>query len=372
MSNTFSLKKKILIVAGARPNFIKITQFEKQFALYPDRFEFKILHTGQHYDKNMSDVFFEALKLKTPEFFLEVKGQTPSQQIGNIIIGMEPVLQDLQPDLVIVVGDVNSTLAAAVATDRQQIKLAHVESGLRSFDRTMPEEINRIVADALADIFFITEESGRVNLLNEGKSEDQIHLVGNTMIDTLVAFQEEISNSDILDKLNVQKNNYALLTIHRPSNVDDKDSLTKVLDLIDKVTERMPAIFPVHPRTTNRFKEFGLTDRVEKNTKLTITEPLDYFSFQKLIAESQVVITDSGGIQEETSFKHVPCLTLRDTTERPSTLDLGTSTLISYDLDVIDKILKEIVAGKYKKGEDLPFWDGKATGRIVEVLLDIL
>lgn len=361
-----SKKKKVLIVVGTRPNFIKITQFEKEFALYPDHFEYKLVHTGQHFDDNMSKVFFRQLELKTPDFYLNIEDRNPARQIGYIIIELEGILSNYQPDLVIVVGDVNSTLAAAIAANKFGCKIAHLESGLRSYDRTMPEEHNRLVADALADYYTVTEQSGLDNLLGEGKQREQIFFVGNTMIDTLVAFNTQIAASDIMQKLQLQKGKFILMTMHRPANVDTKESLDKLVNLVNTLSSDLKLVFPIHPRTTQKLKDFGLWDDLTQNPAFVFTEPLDYFAFQNLISNCFMVLTDSGGIQEETTFCQVPCLTLRPNTERPSTIELGTNILVDYDLDIIFNYIKEIENGTFKKGHIPPFWDGFATKRIVE------
>ena len=364
--------RKILTVIGTRPNYIKVTQFDKEFAKYPAHFESRLLHTGQHFDKVMKDIFFEQLQLKKIDYALEVTHGTPGAQIGEIILKMDAVLKEWKPDLVIVVGDVNSTLAAAVAANKANIKLAHVEAGLRSFDLQMPEEHNRKVTDLLADILFITEKKGEENLLREGKNPSQIFFTGNTMIDTLVAFEKHFDQSKILEQLSVEEGNYVLITMHRPSNVDTTESLKKVFDLIDFIATKNKVVFPIHPRTRNNLLKFGFDDRLQKKPNLILTEPLDYFSFQKLIKHCRFVVTDSGGIQEETTFRKIPCLTLRENTERPSTIELGTNELIPFDLSVIAQKISSIENGTFRKGTIPPLWDGRATERMVKVLKEIL
>ncbi|HYW36144.1 MAG TPA: UDP-N-acetylglucosamine 2-epimerase (non-hydrolyzing), partial [Balneolaceae bacterium] len=312
--------EKLAIVVGTRPNFIKITQFNKIAGqLYSGDIDIRIIHTGQHYDHKMANVFFEQFDL-TPDVFLEIPPQSPNTQMAEVMLRLEKILDDLQPDLLMVVGDVNSTLAAALTANKMDIKLAHLESGLRSFDRSMPEEINRILTDEIADYFFVTEDSGKKHLLEEGKNEEQIYFVGNTMIDTMVAFDDQIKNADIIEKLNLD-NDFALVTIHRPATVDNKEGLQKMIRLLHAVSERYQVVFPIHPRTVDRLEKFDLLQSFQSNKKLTLTEPMDYFSFQKLIQECTVVLTDSGGIQEEATYRKVPCLTLRPNTERPSTIN---------------------------------------------------
>jgi UDP-N-acetylglucosamine 2-epimerase (non-hydrolysing) len=255
-----------------------------------------------------------------------------------------------------------------IAANKTGIRLAHLESGLRSFDREMPEELNRLVTDVLADDFFVTEQSGLDNIAIEPSCGGKVHFVGNTMIDTLVAFEDDIEKSPILEELKVSKGKYVLMTMHRPSNVDTKEKLLKLIDLIDYITETYNLAFPIHPRTKKNLEKFDLFDRLENNSKVLFTPPLDYMSFQKLIKYCKFILTDSGGIQEESTFRQVPCLTLRENTERPSTLTLGSNTLVPFDVNLITSYIEQINNGTYKKGEIPPFWDGKATQRIVEIL----
>ena len=360
------MRKKILTVIGTRPNYIKVTQFEKEFSKYPDQFEYRLLHTGQHYDRNMRDIFFEQLKLHKIDYALGITHGTPGAQIGEIISKMDAVVHEWKPDLIIVVGDVNSTLAASIVANKSNTKLAHVESGLRSRDLQMPEEWNRLVTDQLADFLFVTEQSGKENLLAEGKKEEQIFFVGNTMIDTLVAFDSDIDASLVLNKMNLSPESYVLMTIHRPSNVDQPESLKKLADLIQFVSSNYQIVFPIHPRSMNNIKKFGLEKSFTENKNFLLTEPLDYLAFQKLIKHCKLVITDSGGIQEETTFRRIPCLTLRENTERPITIELGTNELIPFDLAVIEQKISSIEKGTFKKGTVPPLWDGKATERIVK------
>ncbi len=363
------MQARIVIVVGTRPNFIKITQFQKEFGKYGDFFDYKLVHTGQHYDENMSKVFFGQLGLKQPDITLDIKGKSPSDQIGTIVVRLGELLEEWRPDLVIVVGDVNSTLAAAIAANKLNIRLAHLESGLRSHDRAMPEEINRILTDSITDDFFITEQSGLDNLKTETKRAANFHFVGNTMIDTLVAFEDEIFASSILHELGVEKNKYALMTMHRPRNVDTKEKLLDLIKIIEFITQKQSLVFPIHPRTKKSLEKWNLLSGVEGNARIILAPPLGYLDFQKLIANSMMVITDSGGIQEETTYRQVPCLTLRNNTERPVTLTLGTNEMISFDPIVIAQKVSSIRAGTYKRGSTIPpLWDGKATERIVELL----
>jgi len=358
--------KKILVVVGTRPNFIKVTQLKKVNEAAGNPFEIKIVHTGQHYDDRMAAVFFEQFGL-TPDFFLDIPAASANIQMAEIMIRLERVIQQFQPSLVMVVGDVNSTFAAALAAHKNGVKIAHVESGLRSFDRGMPEEINRILTDEITDYYFVTEESGIKNLRNEGRNSDNIFFVGNTMIDTLVAFQEKISHNGILDELGIKTREYALMTMHRPATVDFKEGLLKLIGIIEFITSTHYLVFPIHPRTLKNLEVFGLTERMKSNKKLILTEPLDYFGFQKLVSDCLFVITDSGGIQEETTFRRIPCLTLRPNTERPSTVDVGTNELIPFDSETVHRKIGEIISGNYKKGRIPDFWDGGSSRRIIEI-----
>lgn len=362
------VQKKILIIIGTRPNYMKIAVLNKLFQQHPEEFEHRIFHTGQHFDRNMKDTFLQQLELDLPYYSTTKTHGHASEQIGNMITEISKVCLEWKPDMMLVVGDVNSTLAAAIAANKTNTKLAHIESGLRSKDRSMPEEINRIITDELSDLLFITEESGLINLENAGKKKEQLYVVGNTMIDTLVYFEQKITDSDILDKLNLQKKQYLLMTIHRPSNVDDETSLEKLVSLLKHLSSKYKIVFPIHPRTVNNLKLFDLDIEFASLKNVLLIEPLDYFSFQKLIKECKLVITDSGGIQEETTFRKIPCLTLRENTERPSTISLGTNELIAFDTDIIMQKISDIENGIYKKGEIPPLWDGQASNRILEVL----
>ena len=358
--------KKILVVVGTRPNFIKVTQFRKAAAAYPEM-DLKIVHTGQHYDGKMADIFFEQFNL-TPDYFLNVPPGNPAEQMNEIKYRLEKTIAQFLPDLVMVVGDVNSTLAAAQAARKSGIRLAHVESGLRSFDATMPEEYNRIHTDEIADFHFVTEQAGLDNLVNEGKKQNGIFFVGNTMIDTMVAFSEKIAASEITAKLKIADKKFLLMTMHRPGNVDSKEGLEKLLELINVISEKFDIVFPVHPRTIKNMQNAGLENLFRNNSKLIFTDPLDYFSFQKLIRDSFFIITDSGGIQEESTFLKVPCLTLRPNTERPATILIGSNELVKFEIAAVLEKINEIETGKFKKGKIPPLWDGHASDRIFEII----
>lgn len=362
--------KKILIVVGTRPNFIKVTRFKEVAKLHPG-LEVRFVHTGQHFDQKMSQVFFDQFDLR-PDFLLNIGQGTPNTQMANVMLGLEKVCLEYQPDLLMVVGDVNSTFAAALTGNKMGIQVAHLESGLRSFDRTMPEEINRLLTDEIADMYFVTEQSGIVHLIEEGKPKDHIHFVGNTMIDSLVAFNDEVMKSQVLEDMSLAKGGYVLMTMHRPSNVDKKDGLEVLIEMIKSIVRNYKLVFPIHPRTVAKLKDFGLWSSLENLDGLIFCEPLDYFAFQKLTAECAFVVTDSGGIQEETTYRGVPCLTLRNNTERPSTIDIGSNVLVKYTLQDMENEIGKIRNGTFKKGAVPPLWDGKSTERIMDVLERLL
>ena len=364
------MKKKILIVVGTRPNFVKITQFKKVAEKY-ENLELKIVHTGQHHDDKMSTIFLEQFGIEV-DYFLGIKSTSANSLIGEIIIKLESVINDFMPDLLLCVGDVNSTLGAAICANKLGIKLGHIESGLRSLDRKMPEEINRILTDEISDICFVTEKSGLENLKNIGKTETQIAFVGNTMIDTLVHFKNEIEASTILEEINQEKSTYILATLHRPRNVDTKDALLKIIELFKQLTKNNNVVFPIHPRTKSNFIKFNLFETLTELKNLIIIGPQNYFSFQKLIKYSFCVITDSGGIQEETTFLQIPCITLRENTERPSTIEEGTNELMTFDTQKIVQKIQTISGGKNSNSTIPEFWDGNATERIIKKSLEFL
>ncbi len=358
--------RKLLVVVGTRPNFIKVTRMRSVAAQRGD-WEVRLVHTGQHFDDRMSTVFFEQFGL-VPDHWLDVPPGTPNAQMANIMLGLEQVVAQERPDAMMVVGDVNSTLAAAITANKCGVHLVHLESGLRSRDRGMPEEINRILTDRITDRFLVTEPSGTENLIAEGVPTERIHYTGNTMIDTLVAFEHRIQASDVLDRLDLGEGGQVLMTIHRPATVDDPDRLADLVHLIEDVSKDHPIVFPVHPRTMANLQRFGMLDRLRAVKGLHVAEPMDYFAFQKLIATSAFVITDSGGIQEETTFRRVPCLTLRPNTERPVTVTEGTNELMTFDLDALRTMIDRIHKGTFKKGRIPDRWDGHATERVFDAL----
>jgi len=365
------LKKKILTVVGTRPNIIKITQFQKVVEKYPF-LEHYLLHTGQHYSPTMRDVFFDELSLSPPHFSFDTDKSTLITQLADIMKGIEDAIRACKPEIVLVVGDVNSTLMAALVANKLNIKIGHVESGLRSFDRTMPEEHNRVMTDWLSDIFFVTEKSGYENLLKEGKSPENIYFVGNTMIDTLLAYDSLIHSSKILMKLNLKPKEFILITMHRPQNVDTYEGLCKLVEMLEALGKIKKIVFPIHPRTLYNLKNYGLESKLAKSLNLILLEPIGYIDFQNLILNCSFVITDSGGIQEETTFRQIPCITLRPNTERPVTVELGTNVLCNYNMENILMLVNDIENGNFKKGEIPPLWDGKSTERIFLILSKML
>jgi UDP-N-acetylglucosamine 2-epimerase (non-hydrolysing) len=362
--------KKILIVVGTRPNFIKVTRFKKVVAHFPELY-IKFVHTGQHFDEKMSKVFFDQFDLR-PDFLLNIGAGTPNTQMANVMLGLERVCGEYQPDLLMVVGDVNSTFAAALTGNKMGIKVAHLESGLRSHDRTMPEEINRLLTDEISDFYFVTEQSGLDHLKAHGVADKKVFFVGNTMIDSLVEFEPQVQESDILKQYNLTPQGYVLMTMHRPSNVDEKEGLETLIAIIKSITNNLKLVFPIHPRTIAKLKQFGLWEQIEHLEGLIFSEPLDYFSFQKLTADCKFVVTDSGGIQEETTYRQIPCLTLRNNTERPSTVTIGSNVLVPYTIKDVEFYINQIMTGTFKKGAVPPLWDGKSTERILEVLKQVL
>jgi UDP-N-acetylglucosamine 2-epimerase (non-hydrolysing) len=319
-----------------------------------------LVHTGQHYDQNMSDVFFEQLEIPAPDVNLEVGSGTHAQQTAEVMSRFEPVVLEKRPDMVLVYGDVNSTMAATVVCSKLSIPVGHVEAGLRSFDRTMPEEINRLITDQLADLLFTPSEDGDRNLCHEGICPEKIHRVGNVMIDSLV----KLLPIAMARKANGFPHRYALVTLHRPSNVDDSQVLKGILECMTNVSNKLDVVFPVHPRTRQRIREFGI-----ETTSLHLLEPMPYIDFLALQARAAVVITDSGGIQEETTYLGVPCLTMRRNTERPITTEIGTNILVGDDTEKLRSELSKILAGNPKRGTNPPLWDGNASERIADVIL---
>lgn len=374
---------KIILVCGARPNFMKITPLLREMRKFNASskegvFKPILVHTGQHYDYEMSKIFFEDLELPEPNIYLGVGSGTHAEQTGKIMIGFEKVLFQEKPDLVIVVGDVNSTLAAALTAAKLCIPLAHVEAGLRCYDRTMPEEINRLLTDAVANYLFTPSIDADENLMKEGIADDKIFLVGDVMIDTLLFTREKAMESSFLSKLGLKKEAYTVLTLHRPENVENKSNLNKILLALKEVSRRIPIVFPCHPRTRKTISQFGLNSffhLVSDNTSnlgnnaIHLTAPLGYLDFLQLMINSKFVLTDSGGIQEETTFLGIPCLTLRKCTERPVTITQGTNTVTGIEREEIISQSFRILEGKGKVGKVPPLWDGHAAERIIQILI---
>jgi len=355
--------KKVFNICGARPNFMKIAPLVHAMQR-SSKLRSTIVHTGQHYDPALSDIFFKELGIPRPEISLEVGSLPRVEQIALVEKRFAPIVEQAVPDLVLVVGDVNSTVAGARVARRLGVPVAHVEAGLRSFDLDMPEEHNRVETDMLSDLLYVTEESGMVNLHNERVS-GRATLVGNVMIDTLVAHLDRARSSDIWTRLGLEGGRYAVATFHRPSNVDSKDSAAKVVSALCLVARFVPVVLPVHPRTRESFGKLGFLEVLAATPGIRLVEPMGYFDFIGLVAGCKLVVTDSGGIQEETTYLGIPCLTMRRNTERPSTISLGTNILIGSDLDRLRSELENIVAGRFKRGSVPPFWDGRAAERIV-------
>lgn len=360
-------KIKIINVVGARPNFMKIAPLMKEYLKY-DSIKPIIVHTGQHYDNNMSDLFFNQLQIPKPDISLGVGSHSHSKQTAKIMEKFEDVCLEVQPDAVLVVGDVNSTMACSLVASKMGIKIIHLEAGLRSYDRTMPEEINRLVTDALADILLTPSEDANQNLMKEGIPNTKIFFVGNIMIDTLYQFLPLAEKSLILENLKIQKNNYILVTLHRPSNVDKQDNLAKIFDAFDKIQREIKIIFPIHPRTRNKLSEFGLNEFVKSLKNLILAEPIGYLDFQKLMINSKLVITDSGGIQEETTALKIPCITVRENTERPITVLEGSNEIVGLDMDKLLHLTHKALNDQWKDSKIPVFWDGKTSQRVLKIL----
>jgi UDP-N-acetylglucosamine 2-epimerase (non-hydrolysing) len=357
---------KVVNIVGARPNFVKIAPLMKVMKT-SSKLDPILLHTGQHYDYNMSESFFKELGIPEPDVHLNVGSNTHGKQVATIMKKFDEYCELHNPDLVVVVGDVNSTMACSLVAVKRHIKVAHIEAGIRSYDRSMPEEVNRIVTDSVADLLLPPSSDAVENLMKEGHNKDQIFLVGNIMIDTLLQNKPKVLRSDILNQLQLTTSEYALITLHRPSNVDQIENLTNIIESLQIIQDRIKIVFPVHPRTRKRIEEFGLMDGIKKLKNIILTDPLGYFDFGKLVYDARFVLTDSGGIQEETTVYGIPCITIRENTERPVTIWQGTNELAGSDKEKITKFAFQILDGKWKKGFIPELWDGKTAERIVEV-----
>jgi len=364
--------KSIYLVAGARPNFMKIAPIVRAIQAH-GQLAFKIVHTGQHYDREMNDVFFEELGIPEPDIFMSAGGGSHSQQTSKIMVAFEELCQASRPDAVLVVGDVNSTLACSIVSKKLNIPVAHVEAGLRSGDTTMPEEINRLVTDSISDWFFVTEPSGIAHLKREGKSDSEIHYVGHVMVDNLLFQAKKLADADTSCyetnsfKMNHVPHNkrYGVITLHRPSNVDNIEIMTRISKALKEIATKIPLIFPVHPRTRKSLKKFN----IDLGPDITLVGPQAYMAFLDLWKDAALVLTDSGGLQEETTALNVPCITIRENTERPITVEEGSNVLVGTDPAQIINEAHKILRGKGKKGCRPNMWDGKAAERIVKILV---
>jgi UDP-N-acetylglucosamine 2-epimerase (non-hydrolysing) len=362
--------KKIISVVGARPNFMKVAPIHKAFQKYSNSIEHLICHTGQHYDENMSKVFFDDLELPKPHFYLGVGSGSHAEQTAKVMIEFEKILLQEKPDLIIVVGDVNSTIACSLTASKLHIKVAHVEAGLRSFDREMPEEINRLLTDQISDLLFVTEKSGINNLNNEGISDKKVFFVGNVMIDSLHNYLGKAKQSKILEEYKLKPKNYVLVTMHRPSNVDSIEQLKELVHLLNTLSEKRMLIFPIHPRTKKNLENFSLLESLNKN--VILSDPIGYLDFLNLLRQAELVITDSGGIQEETTYLGIQCITTRTSTERPITVEIGTNHLVGDSYKEAEDLAQKIFTGQLKKGKIPELWDGHSAERIVKIIKDNL
>ena len=369
MNNERKTINKVILIAGARPNFMKIAPLMQEFKKHKKKFDILLVHTGQHYDFEMSEVFFQNLKIPKPDIYLNVGSDSHAAQIAKIMLAFEKVVLREKPDLVIVVGDVNSTLACSLVASKLHVKIAHIEAGLRSFDNSMPEEINRKLTDSLSDFLFVSEESGLRNLKREGIDPKKVYFVGNIMIDTLIKSNIKYQKSKILNKLGLKPKTYSVLTLHRPSNVDSKNSLSEIYDILKTVSQQIKIIYPIHPRARKMIKIHDFLNKFGKLNNLIMIEPLGYTDFIKLVKESNFVLTDSGGIQEETTILKIPCLTMRKNTERPVTIKKGSNYLAGRNKAKIIRYTRNILRNKAKKANIPKFWHGKAAERIVKTLV---
>ncbi len=360
---------RIVNVVGARPNFMKIAPLMAAYGAHPG-IEPILVHTGQHYDHAMSTLFFEELGIPRPDLNLGVHGGSHAVQHAEVMRAFEGALEDLKPDLVVVVGDVNSTISCALVAAKAGVAVAHVEAGLRSFDRTMPEEINRVLTDQLSDLLFVSEQSGLINLAREGLDHEGVHFVGNVMIDSLYRNLPKADASSVVSDHGLTPGEYAVLTMHRPANVDDPQVLGRLLGVVERVAAQMPIVFPAHPRTLDRLAAFGLRARLDAAKNITVVKPLGYLDFLKLVKDARIILTDSGGIQEETTVLRVPCVTLRESTERPSTCLVGTNRLAGTDPARVWAEFEAAMASDPASFGIPAKWDGRAAERIAALLAD--
>ena len=364
--------RMLYLVAGARPNFMKLAPMVRALLARPDALAFRIVHTGQHYDREMSDVFFEELGIPKPDHHLGAGGGSHAQQTAKVMVAFEAQCEAERPDAVVVVGDVNSTLACSIVAKKLGIRVAHIEAGLRSGDMAMPEEINRLVTDAIADWFFVTEPSGQANLLREGKPRDAVHFVGHVMVDNVLFQRDLLERNPLLQGASTgfkaTHRHYGVVTLHRPSNVDDREVFTRIAAALREVSTTLPLVFPVHPRTRANAEKFG----IDFGPQVTLLPPLAYMEFLNLWKDAVVVLTDSGGMQEETTALGIPCVTLRENTERPVTVTDGTNVLVGSNPALIKGAVEQILRGDTKLGKRPHLWDGKAAQRTVDILVTAL
>ncbi len=365
---------RLACVVGARPNFVKIGPVLRGLQEHLPEVQRLLIHTGQHYDREMSDLFFSELNLPTPDVHLKVGSGTHGQQTGRILQRFEAWLleTDPRPAATVVVGDVNSTVACTLAAAKLNIPVIHIEAGLRSFDRRMPEEINRVVTDTIASLLLASEPAGVENLLNEGQDPDSIRLVGNVMIDVLHANLDQAKRLNFPDTLGLKPGGYCVVTLHRPSNVDDPQVLHCLCGLFKRLASQLPIVFPVHPRTRARLNDARLWDELAQIPGVTLSEPLGYLEFLSLSSQAKIVITDSGGLQEETTALNIPCLTMRTRTDRPITVHEGTSTLVGRDIELLERLFNDVLHDRYKKGQCPTLWDGQAGQRIAHEIGEFL
>jgi UDP-N-acetylglucosamine 2-epimerase (non-hydrolysing) len=363
--------KKVIHIVGARPNFMKVAPIHRAIAARTSLKQL-VMHTGQHYDAKMSDVFFADLGLSPPEIHLGIGSGSHAEQTAKMMVEMEKVFLQEKPDLVSVVGDVNSTIAAALVTSKLAIPLSHVEAGLRSHERHQPEEINRVVTDRLSDLLLTPSRDADANLLKEGIDPKRIHLVGNVMIDSLLASKEKADQLPTLKQLGLQPKEYVVATLHRPSNVDNPKLLAGLLSVLMDVAKRLPVVFPVHPRTRKMISEQGLNARLEQTPGLKLVDPMGYLEFLSLTSQAKLVMTDSGGLQEETTALNVPCLTMREQTERPITVEVGSNEVVGTDPARIGEAAERVLSGNAKKGRVPELWDGRTGERIADLYARVL
>lgn len=359
-------RRPYLLVVGARPNFMKIAPLHAELARRG--LSQRLIHTGQHYDERMSRVFFEDLGMPPPDVYLGVGSGSHAEQTAAVMLGFEKVCLDEDPAGVVVVGDVNSTIACALVASKLWIPVAHVEAGLRSGDRRMPEEINRLLTDQIADLLFTPSDDGDANLLREGVAPHKIHLVGNIMIDSLLAHAERVRTLGVLGQLGLEAGRYGVLTLHRPSNVDDAGPFSRIIDALAAIGAELPIVFPVHPRTRKQLEAFGLWGRLEAIPGMQPVEPMGYLEFLALTSDARLVLTDSGGLQEETTALRVPCITLRESTERPITVSLGSNVIVGSDTAAIIAAARDALDGPLRRGAVPPLWDGRTAARTADVL----